>query len=40
MSNQTNNKESYISPFSMRENMKETLVDKNVELERKKWNRP
>lgn len=37
MNNQIQNGESYISPFSKRDALKEELIDKNLEDERKKY---
>lgn len=37
MSNQVQNQETYISPFSKRDAMKDTLITQGVEDERKKF---
>jgi hypothetical protein len=37
MSNQVQNQETYISPFSKRDVMKDTLITQGVEDERKKF---
>lgn len=37
MNNQTSNTESYVSPFSKRDAMKDTLIEQNIEEERKRY---
>ncbi|EFX60085.1 hypothetical protein DAPPUDRAFT_345434 [Daphnia pulex] len=37
MNNQSHNTETYVSPFSKRDAMKDTLIDQNIEDERKRY---
>jgi hypothetical protein len=37
LSNQTHNVEGYVSPFLKREAMKDTLIEHNIEDERKRY---
>ena len=37
MNNQTQKQESFVSPFAKRDNLKDQLINKNIEEERKRY---